>query len=53
VMLVWSDKHLAYALMTFVRLNCRLGHHIHLPFISSNSRADNNFDLIHCDLWGD
>jgi hypothetical protein len=29
---------------------CQLGHHIHLPFVSSNSRADNNFDLIHCDL---
>jgi hypothetical protein len=22
-----------------------------MPFISSVSRADNNFDLIHCDLW--
>jgi hypothetical protein len=30
---------------------CQLGRHIHLPFISSNSYADNNFDLIHCDLW--
>jgi hypothetical protein len=30
---------------------CQLSHHIRLPFISSNSRADNNFDLIHCDLW--
>jgi hypothetical protein len=30
---------------------CQLGHHIHLPFVSSNSRADNNFDLTHCDLW--
>jgi hypothetical protein len=30
---------------------CHLGRHIHLPFVSSNSRADNNFDLIHCDLW--
>jgi hypothetical protein len=29
---------------------CQLGHHIHLPFVSSNSHADNNFDLIHCDL---
>jgi hypothetical protein len=31
--------------------DCQLGHHIHLPFASSNSRADNNFDLIHCDIW--
>jgi hypothetical protein len=30
---------------------CQLGHHIRLPFISFNSRADNNFDLIHYDLW--
>jgi hypothetical protein len=30
---------------------CRLGCHICLPFVSSNSHADNNFDLIHCDLW--
>jgi hypothetical protein len=30
---------------------CQLGRHIHLPFVSYNSRADNNFDLIHCDLW--
>jgi hypothetical protein len=22
-----------------------------MPFICSVSRADNNFDLIHCDLW--
>jgi hypothetical protein len=28
----------------------QLGHHIRLPFVSSNTRADNNFDLIHCDL---
>jgi hypothetical protein len=30
---------------------CQLGHHICLLFISSNFCADNNFDLIHCDLW--
>jgi hypothetical protein len=30
---------------------CQLGRHIRLSFISSNSHADNNFDLIHCDLW--
>jgi hypothetical protein len=30
---------------------CQLGRHIHLPFVSSNSFADNNFDLIYCDLW--
>jgi hypothetical protein len=30
---------------------CQLGHHTHMPFISSASSADNNFDLIHCDLW--
>jgi hypothetical protein len=22
-----------------------------MPFVSSTSRADNIFDLIHCDLW--
>jgi hypothetical protein len=30
---------------------CKLGRHIRLPFVSSNSHADDNFDLIHCDLW--
>jgi hypothetical protein len=30
---------------------CQLGCHIHLPFVGSNSCADNNFDLRHCDLW--
>jgi hypothetical protein len=30
---------------------CQLGCHIRLPFVSSNSRVDNNFDLIHYDLW--
>jgi hypothetical protein len=30
---------------------CQLGRHIRLPFISSNSRTNNNFDLIHYDLW--
>jgi hypothetical protein len=30
---------------------CQLGRHIRLPFLSSNTRADNNFDLIHYDLW--
>jgi hypothetical protein len=29
----------------------QLGRHIRLPFVSSNSRADNNFDLIRYDLW--
>jgi hypothetical protein len=29
---------------------CQLGHHIHLPFVRSNSRVDNNFNLIQCDL---
>jgi hypothetical protein len=29
----------------------QLGRHIRLPFINSNSCADNNFDLIHYDLW--
>jgi hypothetical protein len=28
----------------------QLGHHTHIPFASSASRADNNFDLIYCDL---
>jgi hypothetical protein len=31
--------------------DCQLGHHIRLPFASSNTRADNNFDLINYDLW--
>jgi hypothetical protein len=30
---------------------CQLGRHIRLPFVSSNSRADNNFDLIYFDVW--
>jgi hypothetical protein len=30
---------------------CQLGCHTRLPFVSSNSRVDNNFDLIHCDMW--
>jgi hypothetical protein len=30
---------------------CQLGHYNHLPFVSSNSRADTNFDLIYYDLW--
>jgi hypothetical protein len=30
---------------------CQLGRHTCLPFVSSNSRVDNNFDLIHCDMW--
>jgi hypothetical protein len=29
---------------------CQLGRHIRLPFVSSNTRVDNNFDLIYCDL---
>jgi hypothetical protein len=31
--------------------SCQLGHHTHMLFVSSDSRADNNFDLIHYDLW--
>jgi len=30
---------------------CQLGRHVRLPFHMSASRASNNFDLIHCDLW--
>jgi len=30
---------------------CQLGRHVRLPFQSSSSRASNNFDLLHCDLW--
>jgi hypothetical protein len=30
---------------------CQLGRHIRLPFHASSTRAINNFDLIHCDLW--
>jgi hypothetical protein len=29
---------------------CQLGRHTRIPFVSSASRVDNNFDLIHCDL---
>jgi hypothetical protein len=29
---------------------CQLGRHTRIPFVSSASHADNNFDLIHCDL---
>jgi hypothetical protein len=32
-------------------LTCQLGHHTHIPFVSFASRVDNNFDLIHCNLW--
>jgi hypothetical protein len=30
---------------------CHLGPHTCLPFVNYNSRADNNFDLIHYDMW--
>jgi hypothetical protein len=30
---------------------CQLGRHTRIPFVSSTSRTDNTFDLIHCDLW--
>jgi hypothetical protein len=30
---------------------CQLDRHTRIPFVSSVSCADNNFDLIHCDLW--
>jgi hypothetical protein len=30
---------------------CQLGRLTLIPFVSSAFRADNNFDLIHCDLW--
>jgi hypothetical protein len=30
---------------------CQLGYHTHMPFVSSAFRADNNFELIHCELW--
>ena len=30
---------------------CQLGRHVRLPFPTSSSRAINNFELIHCDLW--
>jgi hypothetical protein len=35
------DTHKIYATL----------HHNHMPFISFASRVDNNFNLIHCDLW--
>jgi hypothetical protein len=30
---------------------CQLGRHIRLPFTTSSSRAEQAFDLVHCDLW--
>jgi hypothetical protein len=30
---------------------CQLGCHTRISFASSNSHADNNFDLIHYDMW--
>jgi hypothetical protein len=30
---------------------CQLGCQTRMPFVSSTSRVDNIFDLIHCDLW--
>jgi transposase InsO family protein len=29
----------------------QLVRHTRMPFVSSTPRADNNFNLIHCDLW--
>jgi hypothetical protein len=29
----------------------QLGRHSHLPFTTSSSRAEQAFDLVHCDLW--
>jgi hypothetical protein len=30
---------------------CQLGRHTCMPFVTSASCTDNNFDLIYCDLW--
>jgi hypothetical protein len=30
---------------------CQLGRHTRMPFVSSASHENNNFDLIYCDLW--
>jgi hypothetical protein len=30
---------------------CQLGRHTRLPFPTSSSRAEQAFDLVHCDLW--
>jgi transposase InsO family protein len=30
---------------------CQLGRHTRLPFTTSYSRAEQAFDLVHCDLW--
>jgi hypothetical protein len=38
-----NSEHLCHA--------CQLGRHVCLPFPTSSSRAINNFDIIHCDLW--
>jgi hypothetical protein len=32
-------------------LSCQLGRHTRMPFVSSTSRVNNNFDLLYCDLW--
>jgi hypothetical protein len=30
---------------------CQVSHHTHMTSVSSASCADNNLDLIHCDMW--
>jgi hypothetical protein len=30
---------------------CQLDRHTRLPFTTSSSRAEQAFDLVHCDLW--
>jgi hypothetical protein len=30
---------------------CQLGRHTRLPFTTSSSRAEQAFDIVHCDLW--
>jgi hypothetical protein len=37
--------------MIYICHTCQLGRHTRMPFVSFTSRADNNFDLIHYDLW--
>jgi hypothetical protein len=34
-----------------LRHACQLGRHTRLPFITSFSRAEQAFDLVHFDLW--
>jgi hypothetical protein len=47
-----SDSNVVYSRRTHDFCHaCKLGRHTRMYFASSTSRADNIFDLIHCDIW--